>query len=171
MKPEIVIFYIVSSFIVGLAFLTVFSRRIFRAAVFLLFCLLGIAAIYFMLDADFLAALQIVIYVGGIVVLVIFSIFLTHQSGEKMPRAKIRRWIPAVLLSLISMFAILLVVFTSGFKRSEQVWQVLSVKEIGHQLFDFTNHGYVFPFEIASILLLSALIGCIVIAIQIRKSN
>ena len=70
--------------IIGGAIMAVTSLKIFRAAIYLLFCLLGIAGIYFYLHYEFIAAVQIVVYVGGIVVLIIFSIFLTHESGGEM---------------------------------------------------------------------------------------
>ena len=83
MSGSQVIFYIISAFTLGTGIFSVTTRKIFRAAIHLLFSLIGIAGIYFWLQYDFIAAVQIIVYVGGIVVLIIFSIFLTHQSGEK----------------------------------------------------------------------------------------
>ena len=57
------------------------TTKIFRAAIFLLFTLIGVAGLYFWMQIEFVAAVQIIVYVGGIVVLIIFSIFLTQQSG------------------------------------------------------------------------------------------
>ena len=71
----------------GTAILSVTTRKIFRSAIWLLFSLIGIAGLYFWLEVEFIAAVQIVVYVGGIVVLIIFSIFLTQQSGKEMPKA------------------------------------------------------------------------------------
>jgi hypothetical protein len=73
------------------AALSVTTRQIFRAAIYLLFTLISIAGIYFWLQYEFIAAVQIVVYVGGIVVLIIFSIFLTQQTGEKLPKQKLDR--------------------------------------------------------------------------------
>ena len=85
MSASAVVFYILSVVILGAALLAVTSRKIFRSAIWLLFSLTGIAGLYFWLQMEFVAAVQIVVYVGGIVVLIIFSIFLTQQSGMDLP--------------------------------------------------------------------------------------
>src|SRR5579859_6018441 len=85
MNASVVVFYILSAFILVTGGLAVTARKIFRSAIWLLFCLTGIAGLYFWLDMQFIAAVQIVVYVGGIVVLIIFSIFLTQQSGKELP--------------------------------------------------------------------------------------
>ena len=86
MNASVIIFYILSAFILGTALLAVTTRKIFRSAIFLLFTLIGTAALFFWMGVEFVAAVQIIIYVGGIVVLIIFSIFLTQKSGEEMPK-------------------------------------------------------------------------------------
>src|ERR1700739_1541667 len=85
MSASAVAFYILAVIILASALLAVTSRKIFRSAIWLLFSLTGIAGLYFWLQMEFVAAVQIVVYVGGIVVLIIFSIFLTQQSGKDMP--------------------------------------------------------------------------------------
>ena len=84
MSAQQIIFYLISAAVLGFGILSVITTRIFRAAIFLLFSLIAIAGIYFFLEYEFIAAVQIVVYVGGIVVLIIFSIFLTHRGGEEM---------------------------------------------------------------------------------------
>ena len=76
-----IIFYLLATLCVVFALLSVTTRQIFRAAIYLLFTLIGIAGIYFWLQYEFIAAVQIVVYVGGIVVRISFSIFLTQQAG------------------------------------------------------------------------------------------
>ena len=85
MKGADIIFYLLATLCVVFALLSVTTRQIFRAAIYLLFTLIGIAGIYFWLQYEFIAAVQIIVYVGGIVVLIIFSIFLTQQTGEQLP--------------------------------------------------------------------------------------
>src|SRR5579862_8028384 len=85
MSASAVVFYILSALILASALLAVTSRKIFRSAIWLLFSLTGIAGLYFWLGMEFIAAVQIVVYVGGIVVLIIFSIFLTQQTGNQLP--------------------------------------------------------------------------------------
>jgi len=84
MSASIIIFYILAAVVLGGEILTVTSPKIFRAAIYLLFSLIGIAGLYFWLNYEFIAAVQVVVYVGGIVVLIIFSIFLTAGSGGDM---------------------------------------------------------------------------------------
>src|SRR5215510_5891831 len=86
-----IIFYLLGLLTLVSAMLSVSTRQIFRAAIYLLFSLIGIAGLYFWLNYQFIAAVQIVVYVGGIVVLIIFSIFLTQQAGELLPKQKIER--------------------------------------------------------------------------------
>src|SRR5438477_12776457 len=100
MTASAIIFYIISAFILGAGFLAMTTRKIFRSAIWLLFSLMGIAALYFWMQVEFIAAVQIIIYVGGIVVLIIFSIFLTQKSGEEMPK-------PVLKKSLFSLFTVL----------------------------------------------------------------
>ena len=79
MSGSTIIFYLLTALTLGSGVLSVSTRQIFRSAIYLLFTLIGIAGIYFWLNYQFIAAVQIVVYVGGIVVLIIFSIFL-HGS-------------------------------------------------------------------------------------------
>src|SRR3954469_10213537 len=72
--------------ILGAGLLAVTTKKIFRSAIWLLFSLIGIAGLYFWMQMEFIAAVQIIVYVGGIVVLIIFSIFLTQQSGKQMAK-------------------------------------------------------------------------------------
>ena len=91
MNISTIIFYTIATFILATALLAVTSLKIFRSAIWLLFSLVGIAALYFWMQLEFIAAIQIVVYVGGIVVLIIFSIFLTQESGKEMVKPKIGR--------------------------------------------------------------------------------
>src|ERR1035437_1413081 len=97
MNASTIIFYILAATIIGGGIMAVTSRKIFRSATFLLFSLIGIAALYFYLDYEFIAAVQIIVYVGGIVVLIIFSIFLTHGSGADMKKPAVGRMIFSAL--------------------------------------------------------------------------
>ena len=146
-----------------------FTPKIFRAAIFLLLTLIGVAGIYIIMEMQFIAALQIVVYVGGIVVLIIFSIFLTSSGKDKaIPRTSLRIISAAALAAAGLIFSIWVVsshVYTpAGLPAVEP-----SVRNIGLQLLSYNNFGYVFPFEVVSILLLAALIGSIVIAMKSKN--
>lgn len=169
MSAEAIIFYILAALIITFGVLTVFTRKIFRAAVFLLFSLIGIAGVYILMDMQFVAALQIVVYVGGIVVLIIFSIFLTHSSGERLAPQKLSRIIRAGILSAVGLVFSVWIITHHYFLPTTALPIEHSVRNIGLQLLSYTSYGYVFPFEVVSILLLAALVGSIVIAIKIKK--
>src|SRR5215203_4685319 len=100
MSASAILFYAISAFILGAGLLAVTSRKIFRSAIWLLFSLVGIAALYFWMQVEFIAAVQIIVYVGGIVVLIIFSIFLTQESGKEMPKPELKRKLFSVLAAV-----------------------------------------------------------------------
>jgi NADH-quinone oxidoreductase subunit J len=171
MNASAIVFYILGILVLTFGVLTIFSRKIFRAAVYLLLCLIGIAGIYIVMEMEFIAALQIVIYVGGIVVLIIFSIFLTHQSGERLPSRLPKHLFWAVLLAAVGLLLSTHILYHFNFVASTEAPISHSVKNIGEQLIDYRSYGYVFPFEIVSILLLAAMIGSIVIAMKSKKQS
>ncbi len=170
MSASAVIFYLIAAFILGAGLLAVTSRKIFRSAIWLLFSLVGIAALYFWMQVEFIAAVQIVVYVGGIVVLIIFSIFLTQQSGKEMPAPPVKRKIFSLLAAVFGIALIYNLI--NGYRFIEQPARPFSaaVSEIGTQMLSTSEHGYILPFEVVSMLLLAAMIGCIVIAMK-NKEN
>jgi NADH-quinone oxidoreductase subunit J len=169
MNASTIIFYILSALIVTFGALTVFSKRIFRAAIFLLLTLIGIAGIYILMEMQFVAALQVVVYVGGIVVLIIFSIFLTSSGGERLNPRKFIRVLMSALLSAAGLLFSVWIIATHVYTPAGITPIDPSVRNIGLQLLSYKDFGYVFPFEVVSILLLAALIGSIVIAQKSKK--
>jgi len=161
-----IIFYILSIVILGGGVLAVTARKIFRAAVFLLFSLIGIAGLYFYLNYEFLGAVQIVVYVGGIVVLIIFSIFLTAESGSDMQKPALSRVLFSGLATAFGCALTLWLIKGQSFQPIMNFATEPSVNNIGRQMLSTTQYGYILPFEVVSILLLAAMIGCIVIAIK-----
>jgi len=146
--------------------LAVTSRQIFRAAIYLLFSLIGIAGLFFWMDYQFIAAVQIVVYVGGIVVLIIFSIFLTQQAGELLPKQAIGRQLFSALAVFCGMALTMLQIYKHSFQKTILPPVEASMDNIGNQMLGTNNNGYALPFELVSILLLAAMIGCIVIAMR-----
>lgn len=171
MSATLIIFYLVSALILGAGLLSVFSKNIFRSAIFLLFSLIGIAGLYFLLEVDFIAAVQIVVYVGGIVVLIIFSIFLTQQSGSKLPMATISRSLFSGLAVLFGFALTTILICNHSFVNGNFKSFNPDIRNIGLQMLSTNDHGYVLPFEVVSILLLTAMIGAIVIAIKTRTEE
>ena len=168
MNASAIIFYIISAFILGAGLLAMTTRKIFRSAIWLLFSLVGIAALYFWLQVEFIAAVQIIVYVGGIVVLITFSIFLTEQSGKEMPKQSITRTIASVLAVLCGFGLTYLQIWKYNFQPSSKNFD-WSVAKIGSQMLNTTTGGFALPFEVVSLLLLAAMVGCIVIAMKPPK--
>jgi NADH-quinone oxidoreductase subunit J len=162
-----ILFYAISALILGAGVLAVTSVKIFRAAIWLLFSLIGIAALYFWMQVEFIAAIQIVVYVGGIVVLIIFSIFLTQNSGKEMNSPTMGKKIYAALAAFFGIaFVANLIAQYKGFTYISAKPFNPNVAEIGTQMLSTTSHGFILPFEVVSMLLLAAMVGCIVIAMR-----
>jgi NADH-quinone oxidoreductase subunit J len=161
-----ILFYLLAALTLGSGVIAVTTRHIFRAAISLLFSLIGVAGIYFWMDYQFIAAVQIVVYVGGIVVLIIFSIFLTQQSGEKLPQQKMSRLVFSALAAFCGFALTIVQVLQHSFTKSVAVPVDASVRNIGEELLSLDKNGYALPFEVVSMLLLAAMIGCIVIAMR-----
>lgn len=170
MTASQIIFYILSAFILGTGILSVTTRKIFRSAIWLLFSLVGIAGLYFWMEVEFIAAVQIVVYVGGIVVLIIFSIFLTQQSGKEMAKAPLLRNIAGVLAAVFGFAFSYVLIYQYGFKAGDKTFDN-SVARIGNSMLNTEQGGFSLPFEVVSILLLAAMIGCIVIALKVAPSK
>jgi NADH-quinone oxidoreductase subunit J len=162
MSFEIIIFYFISIAILALALATVLTKRILRAALYLFLTLLLVAGFYFYMDLQFLAGIQIAIYVGGIVVFIIFSIFLTDQAGKPVkPSSRITAI--TSMAGALAGISFLLYFFRKHTFELSSIQIDGSIERIGTQLLDFENQGYVLPFEVLSLLLLAALVGSILI--------
>lgn len=168
MSASTIIFYILAAITLGGAIAAVTSARIFRSAIYLLFSLIGIAGLYFWMNYEFIAAVQVVVYVGGIVVLIIFSIFLTAGSGGDMKDPVKVRSLFAGLAALAGYCLVYYIIQRTEFTPTFQKPISNEVSEIGSQMLNVTEHGFILPFEVVSMLLLAAMIGCIVIAIKTR---
>jgi NADH-quinone oxidoreductase subunit J len=171
MSGSTIIFYLLAVITLVSAVLAVSTRMIFRAAIYLLFTLIGIAGIYFWLQYEFIAAVQIIVYVGGIVVLIIFSIFLTQQAGEELPKQKMGRQLFSALATFCGLALIMLQLVQHTFTATNNKAIEPTVANIGNQMTGVDEGGYALPFEVVSILLLAALIGCIVIALKSKPET
>ncbi len=161
-------FWILALVMVGAALAVVLLRDIFRAALLLVLCFFTIAGIYITLNADFLAAVQVLIYVGAIGMLLIFAVMLTRNVQRGNPFNRING--PALMLAFLLMIVIISVVVATDWPSVTEVPRqgvVVPVDEsttghIAEALFS-KEGGFVLPFEIASVLLLAALIGAVVL--------
>lgn len=164
MESVAIIFYSLAFIMIAFSIMAVTTLRILRAAVYLLFALGGTAALYFMVGYNFLAAVQLIVYVGGIVVLIIFSILLTSHINEKLQKPETPKVILASLVALVGAILVLYVLGMNTFISQNPTGAIADVETIGTMLLNYGAGGYVLPFEVISILLLAAMVGAIVIA-------
>ena len=164
MTPNQIMFVLFSFMIVVFSILTVTSRKILRAAVYLLFVLVSTAGLYFMLDYQFLAAVQLTLYAGGIVVLIIFSILLTSHISQKFETVGLKKTIFSALASALGAILIITTILEYNFSATALAAKEINMKVIGSSLLSVEYNGYVLPFEVISILLLAAMIAAIVVA-------
>ncbi|MCY2688716.1 NADH-quinone oxidoreductase subunit J family protein [Salinimicrobium sp. TH3] len=160
---EKVIFYILAIIMVASAVAAVSSRKMLRSVVYLLFVLIGAAGLYFQMDYNFLAAIQLTVYAGGVVVLIIFSVLLIHHIEMELEVAKKSRRAISSLLCLLGLSVFLATIYAHPFEAAG-VTTTTTTAEIGRALLSFEKQGFILPFEVISVLLLSAMIGAIVIA-------
>ncbi len=136
-------------------------RNLFHAALSLAAVLLGIAGIYLALRAEFLAVVQILLYVGAVMTLVIFAVMLTERFGDKGVRHHNQLELPAFGGTIALAVALTgLIQRTSWPMNPETLIAKLSVRDLGNALMG----KYVFPFEVISVVLIAALIGAILMA-------
>lgn len=163
---NIIMYFVIALAIIVFSVLTVTTRKILRAATYLLFVLFATAALYFQLDYAFLGAVQIAVYAGGIVVLFVFSILLTQKPGEDAaPLTSVRKWlgiIAAVAATAVCAGALFSYAQFCGRQLPEM--SSLGIEHIGKFLLSTDKWGYLLPFEALSVLLLACIIGGVVIA-------
>jgi NADH-quinone oxidoreductase subunit J len=159
-----IMFYLFAGSIITFSLLTVISRRILRSAVYLLFVLVSTAGIYFMLNYNFLAAVQLTVYAGGIIVLIIFSILLTSHVSEKAVVAPVKQQIFSALAVAAGAVLTIMTFFKFAFTPSALPAVEANVQNVGRALVSYNRDGFALPFEVISILLLAAMVGAIVLA-------
>lgn len=154
-----IVFYFFAAMTIASASVVVFSRSLIHSAFALLFTFFGVAALYAFLGADFLAATQMVIYVGGILVLLLFGVMLTHKLYDMNLKSETYQFWPAliVVLAVFGIFAT--VMLRTRWHNGNQSIAAPTTAAIGELLMK----DYILPFEVASVLLLIALIGAAMI--------
>lgn len=170
MSFNVIMFYLFSVIILVFSLLTITSRRILRAAVYLLFVLIATAGLYFLLEYQFIAAVQLTLYAGGIVVLIIFSILLTHHITHRFKHPDLTKLIMGISVALVGSGITIATILKYPFKASTGIELPATMENIGNQLLSVEKNGYVLPFELISILLLAAMVAAIVIAKK-EKNN
>ena len=160
---EKIIFYSLALIMIVFAIASVTSRKMLRSVIYLLFVLCGIAGVYFLIDYNFLAAIQLTVYAGGIIVLIIFSVILVHHIEMELEIAKISKQILVGLACLIGLGIFLTTIYSYEFGVVENSLTT-TTSDIGMKLLSYEAGGFILPFEVISVLLLAAMVGAIVIA-------
>jgi NADH-quinone oxidoreductase subunit J len=160
---ERIIFYVLALMMIVFAITAVTSRKMLRSVIYLLFVLTGVAGIFFLIDYNFLAAIQLTVYAGGIIVLIIFSVLLVHHIELKLEIAKPSKQILTAVACLIGIGVFLTTIYSYPFNVIENDYTTTTA-EIGTLLLSFEDGGFILPFEVISVILLAAMIGAIVIA-------
>ncbi len=160
------IFVVMVAVTLGSALIVVTARNLVRSAFALLFTLGGVAGLYVYLAADFLAATQIIVYVGGILVLILFGVMLTSKIASVELYQGSARVGRSVLLFGGLLFILFSVIFNTEWRLRGQPEMEPTTREIGRLFMT----DFLLPFEVVSILLLAALIGAVLIARrEVRK--
>lgn len=155
-EPGVVIaFYGLAGVSVGSALMIALVRNLLHAVLFLVLSFMGVAGLYITLSADFVAVVQVLIYVGAIAVLMIFAVMLTPQSARN--NAETVFWAPAIVLGGLVATAITLVVVNTDWARAPNEGFAATASLLGEALLD----PFVLPFEIASVVLVVAMIGAL----------
>jgi NAD(P)H-quinone oxidoreductase subunit 6 len=154
------LFYALASLAVAGAAFVALSRNIVYSALGLLFALLGAGAIYVFLSADFLAVTQLLIYIGGVLVLILFAVMLTSRISEvNVSNASLGMAGGAALLFATAP-VLVFVALATPWAASPDPGLAPTTREIGNAFLT----GWLLPFELASLVLLATLIGAVVIA-------
>lgn len=154
-----IVFWLLAILSVGAALAVVILRDVFRAALSLVFLFLTIAVLYITLYADFLAVVQILIYVGAISILIIVAVMLTRDVWHGSPPGKLR--IPALVVSVLLLGTMVFTIVTTKWQTSTEPPMQPTTVAIGNSL--FSQGGYILPVEISAVLLLAAILGAIVL--------
>lgn len=160
-----IVFIILALVIAVCSVLAVTSKRVIRAATYLLFVLLATSGLFLMLNYHFLFAVQVMVYAGGIMVLFIMAIFLTHQPGRDLGRKENWKIKTAALLAFagLTLCGIIIIRNLSCAFRVVTNHEI-SIREIGQALLGAEKYQFLLPFETISLLLLACIIGAIMIA-------
>jgi NADH-quinone oxidoreductase subunit J len=164
MTSNQIMFILFSGMITVFSILTVTSRKILRAAVYLLLVLVSTSGLYFMLNYQFLAAVQLTLYAGGIVVLIIFSILLTSHISQKFESPGLKKIIFSAIAAAAGAVLSVITILDYSFSATTQAAKEVDMRLIGKSLLSTGYDGYVLPFEVISVLLLAAMIAAIVVA-------
>jgi NADH-quinone oxidoreductase subunit J len=163
-----VLFYLFAAIAAASAIGVVASKNIVRTAVCLLFTLIGVAGLYFLMESEFLAAVQLVVYAGGTLILILFGVMLTSKSPFSRFEPKAGEVVIAVSVALVLFVALLLAIHSAPFvTREMDTTTKYPTQALGQALLG----DYLVPFELASVVLLVVMIGAAYLAKARQKDE
>jgi NADH-quinone oxidoreductase subunit J len=166
-------FFIVTAFVILFsAMMTVLSHKMMHSALWFVLALLGVAVIYALLEASFFAVVQVLVYVGAIAILIIFSVMLTRKAMEDTGSPVNKTWVLSLVIVLLTTVGGFLAFRTWGALKAfpaDLLPVHYDIGELGLALVD--PERFALPFEVTSILLLAALVGAIYIAFGRKEDN
>ncbi|HZA56690.1 MAG TPA: NADH-quinone oxidoreductase subunit J [Candidatus Udaeobacter sp.] len=160
MEISTAVFYLIAVITVGSAMMVAFSRNIIYSAFSLLGTFGGVAGLYIFLGADFVAAVQLLIYVGGILVLILFAVMLTHRITDVEITNRAAGRIPALIITGVLVYLLVQAVRETPWAKAKEIAYAATTGKIG----DLFLEHYLLPFELASLVLLAAMIGAVVLS-------
>jgi NAD(P)H-quinone oxidoreductase subunit 6 len=160
MEISTAVFYLIAVITVGSAMMVAFSRNIIYSAFSLLGTFGGVAGLYIFLGADFVAAVQLLIYVGGILVLILFAVMLTHRITDVEITNRAAGRIPALIITGVLVYLLVQAVRETPWAKAKEIAYAATTGQIG----DLFLEHYLLPFELASLVLLAAMIGAVVLS-------
>ncbi len=167
MELTTILFYLFAIVTLGSAAIMVFSKNIVHSAFALMFTLMGVAALYVLLYADFLAATQLLVYVGGILILILFGVMLTTQGYTLSFKTITVNLFPASVLSVAAAGLLIFAFITTDWKITEVAERNDTVYDLGMMLMG----DYILPFIAVGVLLLIAIIGAILMSTRLSADN
>ena len=156
---SVLVFAAISLVTLGGAIAVVTNKNVLHSAYFLVLAFVGVASVYVLLEAPFIAVIQVLIYIGAIAILIIFAIMLTRRLMSKDLEERNQQWIWAALGALLLFGVLGWLVYNANWPVIEAAVPKEPITLMGEELLS----TYVVPFEIASVLLLAALVGSILI--------
>lgn len=160
MNVATAVFYLIALITVVSAGMVAFSRNIIYSAFSLLGTFMGVAGLYVFLGADFVAAVQVLIYVSGILVLILFAVMLTHRITDVEITNRAAGRIPALIIIGVLLYLLIQTVKETPWVKAQEVIYAATAAKIG----DLFLSTYLLPFELASLVLLAAMIGAVVLS-------
>jgi len=167
MDVSLFAFGIISGLTLALALVTVTAPNFVHSAIALAGSLIGVAALYVLLQAEFVAVVQVVIYVGAVVVLILFALMLTERATGKGVRVINAQWWAAALIGLLVLLILGSVATQVPWRLSNELPPADPIQMMGEAFVG----NYLLPFEVVSVILLVALVGALIISRPARQED